>query len=391
MALDFDYIIAGGGAAGLSLLWHLHTRGLLSDRRVLLIDPVRRTDNDRTWCFWEKEAGPFEDIVHHRWNHFTVAAAAGPPQQLEIAPYTYKMIRSAAFYDKVYRMMEQYPGVQFLQEGVSLVEQDAERIRVRTTSGRTLSGQWCFDSRPRPVADRRQVHYLDQHFRGWFIRSAAPVFDPQQATFMDFRTGQRGETRFFYVLPFSPTEALVEIAIFSNNHLSRSAYDELLTDYLRNCLPETLPYSVIETEGGNIPMTDYPFARHDGRIIYLGMAGGDTRPSTGYTFLNIQRRLARLTGRLAAGEDPRLAEGRWEERFGLYDATLLRVLQEGYYPADRLFYRLFRRNPPARLLAFLNGESRFAQELAVMQSVPLLPFVRAMAGVLKKRWQRRGQ
>lgn len=41
MAQHFDYIVAGAGAAGLSLLHHLERAGL-SDRRVLLLETKKK-------------------------------------------------------------------------------------------------------------------------------------------------------------------------------------------------------------------------------------------------------------------------------------------------------------------------------------------------------------
>ncbi|MBC7449618.1 MAG: hypothetical protein H7330_16320, partial [Hymenobacteraceae bacterium] len=46
--------------------------------------------------------------------------------------------------------------------------------------------------------------------------------------------------------------------------------------------------------------------------------------------------------------------------------------------AADIFAQLFRRNPPARLLDFLNEESSFAADVAVMHSVPWAPFVGAL-------------
>ncbi|EPR66454.1 lycopene cyclase family protein [Cyclobacterium qasimii] len=68
MKLDYDYIIAGSGLAGLSLLHRLLLDKDLQSKRVLVIDKVEKMDNDRTWCFWEKGAGIFEPIVHHHWE-----------------------------------------------------------------------------------------------------------------------------------------------------------------------------------------------------------------------------------------------------------------------------------------------------------------------------------
>ncbi len=82
---SYQLIIAGAGASGLSLLMRLIRNGYLENNRVLLIDKDEKVHNDRTWCFWETNAGFFEDIVYRRWSNldFFSSDFSGP---LTIAP-----------------------------------------------------------------------------------------------------------------------------------------------------------------------------------------------------------------------------------------------------------------------------------------------------------------
>ena len=66
--LQYDYIIAGAGCAGLSLAMHIIHSGKLQDKKVLLIDKDPKNSNDRTWCFWQSEEGLFEPIVYKEWQ-----------------------------------------------------------------------------------------------------------------------------------------------------------------------------------------------------------------------------------------------------------------------------------------------------------------------------------
>jgi hypothetical protein len=79
-----------------------------------------------------------------------------------------------------------------------------------------MAGKWVFDSRfrlSRLQPDPARYHNLRQHFKGWEIETSNEAFNPQAATFLDFRTPQQGEMRFFYVLPFSERRALVEYVV----------------------------------------------------------------------------------------------------------------------------------------------------------------------------------
>lgn len=88
----YDYIIAGGGMAGLSLAYYLTKSEFLQDKSILIIDKEPKTKNDRTWCFWENETNEFEEIIYRKWNKVNVKGIDFD----EILPtenYHYKMLR----------------------------------------------------------------------------------------------------------------------------------------------------------------------------------------------------------------------------------------------------------------------------------------------------------
>ncbi len=385
MSNHYDYIIAGGGMAGLSLCYHLLQQPALADRRILLIDRERRSGHDRTWSFWEKDSGPFESLVHHRWSDIVVA---NRHQVLDrsLAPYSYKLIRSTEFYEHVYAAIAAAGRRVTLLIGEARDVQSSEELASVRVGEEQYTADYLFSSLPPSWTEVRSnaPHYLDQHFRGWFIKTVAPAFQPHRAHLMDFRTDQHGETRFLYVLPTSSTEALVEVAIFSNTHLRADGYDRIIADYLRETWKlAAQDYEITFTEMGNIPMTDYPFTRNAGRVISIGMAGGGSRPATGYTFLYVQRRTQAITRALATGKLTGNAIGAaWPRRHHYYDATILHLLQGGGIAGSDIFTRLFARNPAPRVLAFLNGESSLLEEQALMRTTPISKFGPAFLRVM---------
>lgn len=371
----YDYIISGGGAAGRSLLCRMLTSSL-RDKHILLIDREPKRTNDRTWCFWETTPGYFEDIVFHSWKKLWVHTDT-LSRLMDINPYTYKLIRGIDFYEYTNDIIARHPNVECIYGEVEAIKSEGTGAKV-TVDGIVYGADWCFNSIFFGRIDKAQVNYLDQHFRGWFVHATSDVFHPGEATLMDFRTPQCDETRFLYVLPYSQREALVEVAIFSNNHLSAKAYDHILQNYLEQYFPQLKDFSIEQIEMGNIPMTDFSFPSQEGRIIHLGMAGGDTRASSGYTFFNIQRQAQEIVSCLLAGKTPHRQVNNSSRRAAFYDKLMLRVLEKDYHPGSDLFEKLFAKNNPATVLAFLNAETNVFLELQLVNSLPKKPFLKAL-------------
>ncbi|MDC1330794.1 lycopene cyclase family protein [Pelagibacteraceae bacterium] len=60
---EFDYIIIGGGCAGLSLAYELETHNKLKDKTLAIIEPRLDYKRDKTWSFWKTTSHNFEDLL----------------------------------------------------------------------------------------------------------------------------------------------------------------------------------------------------------------------------------------------------------------------------------------------------------------------------------------
>lgn len=65
----YDFILAGGGLAGMSLAYRL-IHGSLRDASILILDRDSKEGNGRTWCFWAPPGQPtlFDGIVSREWD-----------------------------------------------------------------------------------------------------------------------------------------------------------------------------------------------------------------------------------------------------------------------------------------------------------------------------------
>jgi lycopene beta-cyclase len=377
---SFDYIIAGGGMAGLSLAFYLN-ESPLRDKKILIIDRDAKDANDHTWCFWETSEGAFEEIVFRRWKAVRFHGTRGFSAVLDLGEYVYKMIRAVDFYEFVLAKIRANPNFSFLQAAIESVENET----VKTNQGEFAAREFVFDSFTRKNYDNPKYQNLWQHFRGWLIETEKPIFNPNEPTLFDFRVEQNGECRFAYVLPFSETKALVEFTVFSDNLLPQDAYEFYLLKYISEVL-RIEKFEILERESGVIPMSDEPHDQNPApKIIRIGTSGGYVKPSTGYSFQRTQRRLKKLVEDLeiqnSAIQNPKSKIQNWKSYL---DSVLLNVLLTKAHPADDVFTLLFSKNAAAKVLKFLDEDTSPAEDLAIMKSVPRAAFARAAARIARK-------
>lgn len=372
----YDYIIIGAGAAGLLLANALGKDEFFASKSILVLNKDNKSENDRTWCFWERGKGPFDDLTHKTWDTIYVGG-----QQLQkstsIAPYTYKMLRGIDFYNYFLPKVKAYPNITWVQEEVEHIEEQEKEVLV-TTSSQKFIGQTVFSSLYDASILLKQSEFpvLQQHFLGWRIKTEQSVFKDGEATFMDFSVPQKGNTRFMYVLPISDTEALVEYTLFSEHLLEKTEYQEAIKTYIKKEYNDT-KYTIQETEFGCIPMTCYPFHQHNtNRVLHIGIAGGWAKPSTGYTFYNTSQQVPKLVGYLKAGKP--LSQFHQKSRFTFYDMLLLDILYENNHLGHEIFESMFKRRKASLILKFLENETNLWEELKIVTAPKPMPFIKAL-------------
>lgn len=372
-----DLIIAGGGCAGLSLALEVLDQPECKDKRILLIDNAPKAGNDRTWCFWTQDPAKYASILTKTWQEVHFAGPKGRQRTATIAPYTYCMIRSSDFYAIAHEKIARHPNVEFLYGHIDHIHSGKTEgeVWVRNTC---YKAPWVFNScfSFSMLQDEAPASALWQHFKGWWIRTERPVFSPQTATLMDFRTAQLQGGHFLYLLPLNAQEALVEYTVFSSELLNRSFYDDALKTYLGQTI-QVGPYEILEDEYGVIPMFEVakPVVKGS-RIVEIGTVGGAVKPTTGYAFLRIQMQSRVLARQLATGQHPVLPN--LPARFGFYDGLLLHLLQTRGLEAARIFDALFQRNPLPRILRFLDERSSLYEEGLLFSTLPWGLFLQAL-------------
>ena len=373
--MENDLLILGGGAAGLSLARRLAEQGTTAPRTLVLESRVDYAD-DRTWCFWMHPTAQLTHLVRRRWAKVSLASST-ERVLVDCAEFPYALLPSGGFYQDSRECIARSERVR-LAMGVAVLgaPRKVDGLWEVATSAGVQRARWIVDTRPSaPPAEGAAV--LWQSFLGQEIEAAGPVFDPTVAEIMHFTQGEAGQILFHYLLPLSPTRALLEVTAFSPKPVGPDGFRAELNRFIDRRL-EGRRYQLRREEHGILPMgLPMPVPSADATYVRAGLMAGGARASSGYAFQRIQRWAERCAQSLAAGHGPQphAADG-WILR--RMDALFLQVLRRRPELAPTLFLAMFSRVAPARLARFMSDQATLLDNLAVIAALPPGPFLREL-------------
>jgi lycopene beta-cyclase len=389
----YNFTIVGAGASGLWLAHSLFTHGLLANNTLCIVESDAHKTNDRTWCYWATEPIPPLEMISKEWESIYQSNISSHSEKL--APYKYYHVRSQDFYASIKDRLANCPTIFWQTEEVVEINDLDSRVEIKTTSHSWLSHRVFLSALPTSTginADYKLLQqrflknitvskhnlFLWQSFVGWRVKTVEKAFDESNMSMMDFNVAQDSHTQFMYELPFSPTEALVEMTRFGKDKLSVRDAEKALKKYMDE---KGSPYQIAEVETGAIPMTpQFDVQRkalsQDERIIYIGTLGGAIKPTTGFGF----KRMHDYAEELAASikENRTLPAMHRPYRFRLYDILLLQILQNQPHHGKEIFEQLFRAQPIQRILKFLDEKTTFKEEILIFSKLPIRFFLKSL-------------
>ncbi len=370
----YNYIFTGSGLSALMTVYEMVLSKKFEDKTILLIDENAKKTNDRTWCFWD-EKGMYDELASAKWNAAWFKNEKFE-RRLDLSPYQYKMVKGLDFYNFIFEELSKNSNIHFVNQKVIDFKELGNHCVVKTALESFTCNQ-IFNSifNSELVKTQTKYPFLHQHFIGWFIKSKEAVFTPDCATFMDFSVEQKGNTRFMYVLPTSETEALIEYTLFSKDLLEKQEYETEINNYIQKL--GITEYEIVEKEQGNIPMTCFPFWKHNSKnIINIGSAGGWTKASTGYTFKNATKKSKALM--LFLQQETDLRKFHKTDKFWFYDLLLLDILDKKNHLGSTIFTSMFQKENTTIIFKFLDEETSFWEDLQVIWKCPKGIFVKAL-------------
>lgn len=368
---EFDFAIVGAGVSGLSLAWLLAESSPPS-RSILLIDGAGDHEQ-RTLSFWHR--GPFEldSLVRREWSTLRVRGPGGA-RDVTLAEHTYRTLFFSDLQREATRRLRQRPRDLVVDGRLTALEQDSDGVTL-SVGDRAFRASWVFDSRFHASAlavDARRHHLLHQHIHGWLVRTERDVLDPRVATLLDFHTDAPAGTAFFYALPFTARDALVE-----HVSLAPTAHEPALRAYLSSALGVGA-FEIVGRESGITPMTERPFERQNGpRVRRIGIAAGCLKPTTGYALTRIVADARAIVRSLETQGHPFEVEGP-DAPYAWMDSLLLHVWETSPHEIPRIFEALFARNDPDVVLRFLDEAASKPEIIALAATLPKPPFSRAV-------------
>jgi len=351
---EFDYIIIGGGCAGLSLAYELDVHEKLKDKTLAIIELRQEYKKDKTWSFWKVTPHNFDDCVKKSWENFSINVP-GKTNYLECKNYPYQSIDSGLFYEKINNRLKENKNISFFK--------DITEINTKNS--------FLFNS----VPEIQKSHLnLWQHFCGVEIETKNNFFDEEIFNLMDFDCEQRKSVHFFYTLPYSKNKALVETTWFSKmSDNSQKDYDSQIKDYIKNHL-KIKNYEITYKEVGAIPLF-YPSNKKEKNRINIGTAGGMTRLSTGYTFLNIQEHSKFIRENIEYISTTNRFE--ISKKYQFLDEIFLRVMDNHPEKMSDIFFKMFKASPKT-VIKFLSNKSNFFEDLKIILKMPKWTFIKAL-------------
>ena len=351
---EFDYIIIGGGCAGLSLAYELQINNKLNNKLLAIIEPRSDYKRDKTWSFWKVFDHNFDDCVIKNWNNFSINSTARS-HELKTKNYPYQSIDSQLFYNKINNELSKNKNIYYYK--------NIEEINT--------SNSFIFNSVNKSTYDKSK---LWQHFQGVEIRTNNHIFDDEIVNLMDFNCEQRNNVHFFYTLPFAKNRALIETTWLSkleDNLLID--YDEQIEKYIKNNLG-IKNYKIEYKEKGAIPLF-YPPNIKEKNKINIGSAGGMTRLSTGYTFLNIQEHSKYIRKNIDVLEFSKTYT--IGKKYQFLDSVFLRVLDKHPEKMPDIFFKMFVGSSNT-VIKFLSNKSNIFEDLLIILKMPKWIFIKSL-------------
>lgn len=373
----YDIIFAGGGLAAGLAAWRLHRQR--PHLKLLIVEQNTTLGGNHTWSFFQSDLTEsqfrwVQPLVEYSWPHYEVRF----PDLQRTIDSTYCTLTSEGFHNNLTSLLP--PESLMLNTPIDTVS----GLDVVLKNGQRVSARCVIDCRGPGKSQHLAIGF--QKFTGLRLSLAKP-HQLDGPVIMDATIPQEQNYRFFYSLPLSPTEILIEDTRYSDqpdideaaDRKTISKYAEMQGWEIQNHIKEERGVLPI-TLGGNI----HALWKSAPRLPRLGLRGAMFHAVTGYSLPDAVRtadELAGCQGIISHGTAYNLlykmAVRHWKSQ------AYLRLLNRMFFIAaqpDKRYRVLahFYRLPQPVIERFYAGRLTVSDKLKILTGKPPVPVLSAI-------------
>lgn len=374
----FALILVGAGLANSLIAWYLKLRR--PELRILLLECNTEIAKNRTWSFHltdiEDHYLDFKPLVARSWQGYDVHF----PSYHRSFKSGYASIRP----EKLETALKTILGND-LRFSSKVISVSANRVQLE--SGEEFEAECVIDGRGQsPISPAGYQKFVGLHLE------LSESHNLKRPLLMDARVEQRDGYRFFYLLPWSETEILVEDTRYSSTaDLSIPEFKNEISNYV-----EKRGWKVsrlLSTETGVLPIplqTSYISPLQSG-VPKVGAAGGFFHPITGYSLpdsVRLAKQIACLNE--VTSESVRgvlINYSRKQSGIRSFFCLLNRMMFQAAPPSERVrIFEHFYRMPTTTIENFYEGQLNLMQRARVLSGKPPVPVLPAIQSIFAKNF-----
>ncbi len=354
--------IIGGGCAGYSFIRRLNE---IKNSKFDFYTG-NQMQQDHFWGFWSSRYTNNFDHICRKWNSWKIINYSNE-NIFHSKKYPYCLINKNKWF-KFCLDKSDKSRLNIIRDKIN------EKKNHYFFNDTKLKGDYFFDSR-KPIFKK---NILLQHFVGLTIMSKKDVFDDTTIILMDFRCDQSKGLHFIYLIPFAKNKALVESTIFSSKIEDKTYYINSIKKYLKNFY-NLNAFKILNKEKGIIPMAY--LNQKNSNSISIGVRGGALRPSSGYTFIFIQKQITKIIYQL---NNNLKLDNEVHNKFNLFmDNVFNNALKKNPEKFPQIICDMFSKLTGDEMALFMNGCSRFNIWLKIILFLPKKIFLNSLWKTIK--------
>ncbi len=352
----------------MSLLYEMSKLPTFAQQRILVVDKSQKKDNDRTWSFWAPEGLEYKSITTKSWKKSAIYERPGHKIDIQFEEFEYHTIYGIDFYNYIFSRLSAFENITFLTQGISKVEQG----KLTLENNQIYTGKSIINSifKKEELPKAKTDVFMWQHFYGWFVKFKEDILDDSEFVMMDYRKCDLDSTNFFYQLPFSKNEVLIEFTEFSMRDYTEAEIEEKITTYIAENFPGK-KYTVERKERNAIPMTDHKVSPTPTKGIYnIGTIAGYVKSSSGYAFMRTIEKTKKLAAQVLDHKTENQKTTFYAFLLELFDHTLITILSKKSLQGYQVYPGLFKNQSGDFVIRFLHERIKIPELLKIMWPMP---------------------